>query len=230
MSWPALATSYSGTWRISPADDAGNVQLELSYHHNDASGNHEIVESNDVPAPHVVNNQFTIVEDAGTFTAQGVFSGDQGAGTWTFAPSSQFVRDLQRRGVNAPTDEQQLELAMVHFKMSSLDALLAAGFARPSAGDLVRLAEHGVSSDYIAAMKGLQFSPKTIDALVRLRDHGVTPEYMHGLQDLGFHPSADELVRLRDHGVTVAFVERLRSHGYTHLSADELIRLRDHGF
>lgn len=53
---------------------------------------------------------------------------------------------------------------------------------------------------------------------------------MHDLQHLGYMPSAEELVRLVDHGVTVSFIQRLRSHGYTHLTADDLIRLRDHGF
>ncbi len=226
----ARADTYSGTWSITPSDKAGQVQLALRYRHVDSHGSDEWDESHSVPAPQVRNNAFTIATDAGDFHAQGTFSGGNGGGTWTFAPNPNFSRELQRRGVSAPSDREQFELAMAGFKLSTLDALNAAGFAHPSAHDLARMAEHGVTDDYVAAMKGLNFSPKTVDSLIRLRDHGVTVQYLRGLQRLGYMPGADDLVRLADHGVTVSFIERLRSHGYTHLSADDLIRLRDHGF
>jgi hypothetical protein len=198
----ARADSYSGTWSIAPSDKPGQVQLEMRYRHADWRGTQEWDESHDVPAPQVRDNEFTVHTDAGDFDARGTFSGEQGGGTWTFAPSRNFAAELRRRGVNAPSDEQQFALAMSNFKLASLDSLIAAGFERPDAEDLVRMSEHGVASDYIAAMKGLQFTPKSIESLIRLRDHGVT----------------------------AAFVERMRDHGYTHLSAEDLIRLRDHGF
>jgi hypothetical protein len=230
MSAGARADSYTGTWKITPSWTPARVHLEMRYSHVDSHGSDEWDESHDVPAPRVQNNAFTIQSDAGTFFAQGTFSGGSGSGTWTFSPSSSFRSELQRRGVGQPSAEEQFALAMSDFKLASLDALLADGFEKPSAHDLVRMTEHGVTDDYIAAMKGLQFSPKTVDSLIRLRDHGVTAQYMHDLQKLGYNPSADDLVRLVDHGVTVNFIQRMREHGYTHLSADDLIRLRDHGF
>jgi hypothetical protein len=226
----ARADSYSGTWSMTPSDKSGQVQLEMRYRHVDSRGTEEWDESHDIPAPQVRDNAFTIHTDAGDFDARGTFSGGQGGGTWTFSPNPSFASELQRRGVSAPGDKEQFALAMSDFKLASLDALLVAGFERPSAEDLVRMAEHGVTDDYIAGMKGLQFTPKTVESLIRLRDHGVTIEYMQALEKLGYHASAEDLVRLRDHGVTASFIERLRDHGYTHLSADDLIRLRDHGF
>lgn len=202
----------------------------MRYHHVDASGDEQWEDSHTVPAPRVRNNAFTIATDAGEFRAQGTFSGGNGGGTWTFAPNPGFASELQRRGVNAPSDKEQFELAMSGFKLSTLDALNAAGFAHPSAHDLVRMTDHGVTDDYVTAMKGLNFNPKTVDSLIRLRDHGVSVDYMRGLQQLGYNPSAQDLVRLADHGVSLDFIKRMRSHGYTHLSADDLIRLRDHGF
>jgi hypothetical protein len=226
----ARADSYTGTWSIQPSDKPGDVQLDMRYHSVDANGEHSWEYGEDVPAPQIRNGGFVINEDAGQFQAQGTFSGNVGAGTWTFVPSPQFAAQLQRRGLAAPSEYDQFRLAMSHFKLSSLDALISAGFARPNVTDLVRMGEHGVSNDYISAMKGLDFQPKTVESLIRLRDHGVSTQYMHDLWNLGYHPSAEELVRLRDHGVTAAFIERLRSHGYTKLTADDLIRLRDHGF
>ncbi len=225
----ARADSYSGTWSITPGS-AGQVHLEMRYRHVDAQGTQEWDESHDVPAPQMHGNTFTIHSDAGDFLAQGSLRNGQGGGTWTFAPNPNFASELQKRGVSAPTEQEQFALAMSRFTLASLDALISAGFARPSAHDLVRMTEHGVTDDYIAAMKDLQFSPKTVDSLIRLVDHGVTVSYMRDLQRLGYTASARELVRLVDHGVTVRFIERMREHGYTHLSAEDLIRLRDHGF
>ena len=258
---PARAQTYSGTWSMSPADKAGSVHLRLEYRRTGLMGNEEWDEEDDVPASelHRAGNGFTLVHDAGRFAATGVFSGSAGGGTWTFVPDPRFASALQQRGVDAPSDKQQFQLAMGDFKIATLDTLLHSGFERPSAGDLVAMTEHGVTADYVAAMKGLNFQPKTVGWLIALRDHGVTSgylqalasagyaninapdaqrlvdhgvsrEYLDGLRRLGYHPSADDLVRLADHGVSIAFIERMRSHGYTHLSVDDLIKLRDHGF
>lgn len=226
----AHAESYGGTWTISPSDTPGKVQLELLYRRVDSRGSEQWDESHDISPPQIRNGEFTIHTDAGDFDARGTFSNDQGGGTWTFAPNPNFASELARRGMSAPSPQDQFALGMSDFKLASLDSLIAAGFERPATSDLVRMAEHGVTDDYVAAMKGLRFSPKSVDTLIRLRDHGVTPRYSQALENLGYHPTADELVRLRDHGVSVRFIERMRDHGYTHLSADELIRLRDHGF
>ena len=226
----ARADSYTGTWSISPSDNAGEVQLDMRWERDGANGQHSWEESDDVPAPQIRNGAFTVTQDAGSFRAQGTFNGKAGAGTWTFVPNPHFAQELRSRGAGTPNDFDVFRLAMARFKLSSLDTLIAAGFERPSVSDLVRMGDHGVSSDYIAAMKGLNFQPKTVESLIRLRDHGVSTTYMHDLWNLGYHPSAEELVRLRDHGVTVAFIQRLRSHGYNNLTAADLIRLRDHGF
>jgi hypothetical protein len=268
MNTVAPAQSFAGTWSIGPTDAAGKVELRMEY--RSANGNDTWSESEDVPISELHGlsmtdlrsngrKSFSINEDAGQFSAQGIFSAGQGGGTWTFVPNASFTAELRRRGIGTPTAEQQFQLAMGRFKLTTLDALLRTGFQRPTTSDLVSMVAHGVSAEYVAAMKGLSFDPKTVAALITLRDHGVTPQflkrlasagyaslnpaqaqqmvdhgvtgdYVDGLRRLGYRPSVDDLVRLVDHGVTIAFLQRMRSHGYTHLSVDELIRLRDHGF
>jgi hypothetical protein len=242
MTAVARADSYSGTWSVGPSSKAGQVHLRLQYRRVDANGNEEWDESGDVALSKLQGlnssdlrsngerKNFSVVEDAGTFRAEGTFSGGQGGGPWTFVPSSTFGDELRRRGIAAPSEKEQFQLAMGRFKLSTLDALLRSGFDRPSVSDLVTMCEHGVSDDYVNAMKGLRFSHKSVSELIRLRDHGVSLGYIAGLQRLGYRPSPEDLIRLVDHGVSVSFIESMRIHGYTHLSVDELIRLRDHGF
>ncbi len=267
---PALADEYTGTWTLEHSSQPGSVQLELRYQRTDANGNHEWDESRPVAWSdlHGITSadldsngeqkSFTIGRDPGTFAAQGSLSRGHGAGTWIFAPSASFNEQLRRRGIGSPTSQQQFELAMAGFQLSTLDQLLASGFQRPSIGDLVSMIEHGVSDRYIQEMRGLGLRPNsaqtlirmrdhgvgstfaatvmkalpgtTVDKLIALRDHGVGTSFIESFAHMGYRVSADDLIRLRDHGVSSSFVERLRSHGYTHLSVDELIRLRDSGF
>jgi hypothetical protein len=267
---PALAEDYGGTWTLEHSTQAGSVQLGVRYQKTTASGNEEWDDSQTVPWSDLrgltssdldsngVQRSFSIARDAGSFQAQGSLSHGHGAGLWTFAPSAVFNDQLRRRGIGAANSQQQFQLAMSGFQLSTLDRLLASGFQRPSAGDLVSMVEHGVSDRYIQELRGLGLHPNsaqalirlrdhgvggtfaaavmkafpgtTVDELVKLRDHGVGTAYMETFARMGYRVSADDLIRLRDHGVTSSFIERLRSHGYTKLSVDDLIRLRDSGF
>jgi hypothetical protein len=266
----ALAEDYTGTWTLEHSTETGSVQLGLRYQKITAGGNQEWDESRPVAWTDLrgvtsadldsggVSKSFSIVRDAGSFQAQGSLSRGHGAGVWTFAPSMSFNGQLRRRGIGATDSHQQFELAMSGFQFATLDQLLASGFQRPSAGDLVAMGEHGVSGTYIAELRGLGLHPNsaqalirlrdhgvggsfaaavmkafpgtTVDELVKLRDHGVGTAYMQTFASMGYRVTADDLIRLRDHGVTSSFIERLRSHGYTKLSIDDLIRLRDSGF
>lgn len=267
----ARAETIAGTWRIDPSSQAGKVDLELRYARTGVGGNEQWSDSEDTPISELhglsstdlqSNGQtrtFSIVKDAGRFEATGTFGRGEGAGTWTFAPDASFAGALRRRGIGAPNEKRQFELAIARFKLSTLDALLREGFERPSIDDLVAMGAHGVDDDYINAMKDVHLSPKRVSGLIRMRDHGVTPKYAADMLRRAPQLTADDLVALRDHGVSseyvqaladagysnvspadmqrlvdhavsVSFIERMRQHGYAHLSVDELIRLRDHGF
>jgi hypothetical protein len=267
---PALAQEYAGTWALDHSSQPVWLLLELRYQKTTATGNQEWDESRPVAWTDLhgitsadldssgAQKSFSIGRDAGTFQAQGSLSHGHGAGTWTFAPNASFNEQLRRRGIGLPSAQQQFELAMSGFQLSTLDQLLASGFERPSIGDLLSMVGHGVSDRYVQEMRGLGLHPNsaqtlirmrdhgvgsafatavmkafpgtTVDKLIALRDHGVGTSFIESFAHMGYRVSADDLIRLRDHGVSSSFVERMRSHGYTHLSVDDLIRLRDSGF
>jgi hypothetical protein len=80
---------------------------------------------------------------------------------------------------------------------------------------------------YVRATRG-QLNP---DDVVSLAIHGVTAEFIDGLAALGYRDfTAQDLVSLRIHGVTPDYVGSLQRAGMTHLSADQLVRLRLAGF
>lgn len=236
---PALAAAnqYTGTWNIEPAGKPGYVNLRMEYH----AATETWEESNDVPRSQLAGvsaadfnspgerKRFTIRRDAGEFQAEGWFAHGGAAGTWTFFPSESFRGELARRGIGAPDDRRQFQLAMSGFTISTLDALSAAGFERPSVSDLIRMFEHGVSKDYVAAMRAVPLHPKTVDELIRMRDHGVSAQFAADMLRSNPRLSGEDLVDLRDHGVSAGFMRALAQDGYGTVSAQDATRLRDHG-
>jgi hypothetical protein len=237
----ARAENFAGTWSIAPSSKAGEVNLELRYTRSGAFGNEQWDESEDTPISQLrgltaadirdggARKSFSIEQDAGDFQADGTFNGDTGGGTWTFRPNPSFANDLRRRGIGAPSDKQQFELAMARFKLSTLDALLASGFERPSIDDLVRMGQHGVTNDYITAMKNVRLSPKRVSELIRMRDHGVSARYAADMLRRAPQLSAEDLIELRDHGVSSDYMAALADAGYGNVSPSDAERMVDHG-
>lgn len=233
----AAPNQYTGTWNIEPSSKSADVNLRMEYH----GGTETWEESNDVPRSQLSGvsaadlnsngerKRFSIRRDAGEFQAEGWFAHGRAAGTWTFLPSQNFRSELARRGVGAPDDRQQFQLAMSGFTFATLDALNAAGFQRPSVADLIRMFEHGVTQEYVAAMRGVPIRPKTVDELIRMRDHGVSAPFAAAMLRSNPGLSGEDLVNLRDHGVGADFMLALAQDGYGTVSANDATRLRDHG-
>jgi beta-lactamase regulating signal transducer with metallopeptidase domain len=238
---PATAQDLTGTWDMRPGRDPGAVQISV----RTARGSHgrtlriadvEKVTGN-VPGAQAAFSgsrsgtvHFPLVREAGTFTVDGVGSNGVWAGTWTFAPNAAYAADLERRGIGRPTTLDQLDLAIADVGKEYLDALSAAGYAKPNVQLLVRAAQHGVDLGYLKEMTALGYKLGALDPLIRLRDHGVDPSYIRGMAASGISGlAADELVRTRDHGVDPQYIAGLKSLGYTGLPVDTLVTARDHG-
>jgi beta-lactamase regulating signal transducer with metallopeptidase domain len=240
---PATATAQdlTGTWEMRPARDPGTVQISV----RTARGSHgrtlRIADVEKVTAnlpgaqaalggPRSGTVHVPLVREAGTFTIDGVGTNGVWAGTWTFAPNGAYAADLEQRGIGRPTQLEQLDLAIADVGKEYLDALAAAGYARPNVQLLVRAAQHGVDLGYLKEMTALGYKLGSLDPLIRLRDHGVDPPYIRGMAASGISGlSADELVRTRDHGVDPQYIAGLKSLGHTGLSVDTLVTTRDHG-
>src|SRR2546429_523193 len=212
---PVLSAQHSvpsdGQWLIEPADHSGKVQLTIRY----GEGRHSSNWGRDVPLSEPMGLSaadmggsgatvhFKIVRSAGTLTCEGWFEGGRGSGHFTYQANPDFVAELAKRGINAPTAWEQFQITIAGLGLEVVDELQRQGYARPTAAEL---------------------------ALVASRDHGVDPTYIRSLKEAGYERlSLPELRRARDHGVTRAFIQRVKARGYGTASIDEVIRLRDRG-
>jgi beta-lactamase regulating signal transducer with metallopeptidase domain len=227
-------TRGRGTWEIRPGMTSGTVYLRLTEGDSSSGSTIRLDRIEGLSTAQLASAsgpvRFTMRHDAGTFTFEGTARDGVAAGTYSFDPNPTFAADLQKRGFERPSADEQYWLARSDIGFAYLDELTTQGYTRPALSQLVRAGQHGVHLEYLREMGSAGYRLGSLDPLITLRDHGVTPEFVRQLAAAGFKGlTADELRRTRDHGVTPEFVREFRDLGYTSLTLDELVNARDHG-
>ena len=228
------AADVTGTWEARLSPDGKSVQLNVRTAHGSHGTTVPLAQLQSLTGVDVSSARgpvtFTSRRDAGTFTFEGVCRSGVCGGTSSFQASQTFAADLARRGIGAPTAQEQFRLAVADIGLAYLDELARQGYAKTDLPTLVRAADHGVSLDYLRSMASLGYKLGTLDPLIQLRDHGVDPEYVRGMSGAGYpRLTADELQRARDHGADPEYAAGMAALGYKSLPLDELIGARDHG-
>ena len=109
-----------------------------------------------------------------------------------------------------------------------IQAVRALGYENADADDLVALRIHGVTVEDIAAMNRI-FGKQPLEQQVSFKIHGVDPEGLRRMSALGLGKiSPDDAVALKIHGVDAAYVEALHSAGYE-ITAEDAVSARIHG-
>ena len=169
---PVLSAQHTvpsgGQWLIEPADHAGRVQLTIRY----GEDRHSSDWGRDVPLSELVGLSaaemggsgatvhFKIVRSAGTLSCEGWFADGKGSGHFTYQANSEFVAELAKRGINAPTDWEQFQMTMAGVGLELVDELQRQGYDRPTAGELARMATHGVDLEYVRAIRRAGIPPQ----------------------------------------------------------------------
>jgi beta-lactamase regulating signal transducer with metallopeptidase domain len=109
---------------------------------------------------------------------------------------------------------------------SYIDQMKSAGFDNLDVDQLVALKVHGVTPEYVRAMRAAGFALDA-DQVAAMKSQDVTPEYVAQIRAMGFKPDADELVAMKVHDVTPEFVKSMRDMGMNP-DAGEIIALKVH--
>ena len=108
-------------------------------------------------------------------------------------------------------------------------AVRSLGYDHADPDDLVALRIHGVTVEDIAAMNRI-FGKRPLEEHVSFKIHGVDPESLRRMSALGLGKlSPDDAVALKIHGVNASFVEALHAAGYGEISAEDAVSARIHG-
>jgi hypothetical protein len=237
---PQTAASVEGTWTATMRDAWKNrdgerwISLQLQQSPRGQTGfSVPLTELQGLPAADerlsLQSARFSLRRDAGAIDFSGSFTEGLGAGTFVFAPNTEYVSAMRAKFPSL-RDQDVFRMAVHDVSREFVAAIEREGYREADLADLVRMRVHNVDVDYIRGMRKAGYEKVSIEDLVRTRIHGATPQYVQAMSSAGYRGlSLQDLVRTRIHGATPEFVQEVKAAGFEKLDVDTLVRMRIHG-
>ncbi|HEV2146270.1 MAG TPA: hypothetical protein VGR37_02545 [Longimicrobiaceae bacterium] len=175
---------------------------------------------------------FRIEREAGVFEFEGVFKQGKGTGRLRFNPDREFAQMLRSLGIKGTDRVTEHDLMLLTLRPVSTAAIreFTALLGSLSVREVVELAVHGVTPDYVRSVRSLGLSgTNTVSGVVEMRIHQITREYVRDLEALGYGDlSRPQLLQMGIHGVSREQIQGLERVGYGRLSPGQLVAMRIH--
>ena len=237
---PAILTDQDKTWRHGwklTRHDSSSSRVRLSLISREDDGN-DRMNTQDVPLSSLAGFslsvldhdgpvKFEYVRDSGRILCEGRVTGGRASGPFTVVLNPSFVSALQKMGYAAPHDDEAFSLVTSDVTLGYARAVRDTGLTS-SVSDLIDLQDHGVSSDYVRAVRQEGFTNLTASDICNLRDHGVEPNYLKAIKAAGPNLSIEEIDSLYDHGVKPDYYKSMKATA-SQLSIEQIDSLFDHG-
>ena len=237
---PATLADQDKTWRHEwkiTRHDSSSSKVQLSLISRDDDGN-DRMNNQDVPLSSLAGFslsvlaqdgpvKFEYIRDSGRIVCEGRVAGGRAAGPFTVVLNPSFVSALEKMGYAAPHDDEAFSLVTSDVTLGYAQAVRDTGLTS-SLSDLIDLQDHGVSSDYVRAVRQEGFTDLSASDISELRDHGVEPNYLKAIKAAGPNLSIEQIDSLFDHGVDPDSYKGFASVD-SKLSIEEIDSLRDHG-
>jgi beta-lactamase regulating signal transducer with metallopeptidase domain len=237
---PAILTDQDKTWRHGwklTRHESSSSKVRLSLISRDDDGN-DRMNTQDVQLSSLAGFslsvldhdgpvRFEYVRDSGRILCEGRVTGGRASGPFTVVLNPSFVSALQKMGYAAPHDDEAFSLVISDVTLGYARAVRDTGLTS-SVSDLIDLQDHGVSSDYLRAVRQEGFTNLTASDISNLRDHGVEPNYLKAIKAAGPNLSIGEIDSLYDHGVKPDYYKSMMA-TVPQLSIEQIDSLFDHG-
>ncbi len=175
---------------------------------------------------------FSVKGEAGTIELKGEFSGNKGAGSYSFTESNSFRTYLNGEGLRDITEETLMHCVLTDIGKDYIAYLKRENYDITDKS-LRRLAVHGLSMDlikgYTSTMNKYGLGKPKVDELVKMKIHNVSPQYFDELSALGFKGlSLETVVKSKIHNVSADYIRGLKQAGFGNLNMDEVIKFAIH--
>jgi hypothetical protein len=171
--------------------------------------------------------KFEYVRDSGRIVCEGSVAGGRASGPFTAVLDPSFVSALEKMGYSSPHDDEAFPLVTSDVTLTYARAVRDTGLTS-SIADLVELRDHGVSSDYVRAVRQEGFTDLSASSISELRDHGVEPKYLKAIKADNPDLSIEAIDSLYDHGVKPDYYKSMKA-AAPQLSIEQIDSLFDHG-
>jgi len=229
-------TTWRHEWKLTRRDSSSStVQLSLTSREDDGNDREN---TQDVPLSSLAGFslsrldqdgpvKFEYVRDSGRIVCEGRVAGGRASGPFTVVLDPSFVSSLEKMGYAAPHDDEAFSLVTSDVTLGYAQAVRDTGLTS-SVSDLVNLRDHGVSSDYVRAVRQEGFTNLTAPDISELRDHGVDPNYLKAIKAADPNLSIEAIDSLYDHGVKPDYYQSMKASA-PQLSIEQIDSLYDHG-
>ena len=237
---PATQADQDKTWRHEwklARNGSSSSKVELSLISRNDDGN-DRMNTEDVPLSSLAGFSLSVLDhdgpvkfeylrDAGRIVCEGRVAGGRASGPFTVVLNPSFVSALEKMGYAAPQEDEAFSLVTSDVTLGYAQAVKDTGLTS-SLSDLIDLRDHGVSADYVRAVRQEGFTNLSAPNISELRDHGVDAKYLKAIKTADPNLSIDAIDSLYDHGVKPDYYKAMRSTA-PQLSIEQIDSLFDHG-
>jgi len=238
---PSATPTIQGTWRADAdnywtrADNERWISVQLQYDRNNVGIG---VPARELPALADARGEgplhFSLQRDAGTIDFTGRLDYGRASGDFRFFPNPDFAPGMAKIGIGTLSSEDVWRSALHDVSRRFAQDVQRQGAGRSEGrldiDELVQMKIHGVTPEFIQAMRDLGYKDLPVRKLVEMRIHGITPDFVKDFAALGYKSlDVDDLVKMRIHGVTTQMVKDLNALGYKDLAISDLVKMRIHG-
>ena len=215
LATPAFA-QIQGSWTTTPSGtrDDGRINIQMARRNSNTGQTMQIADLTGLTLAQINSStstpvQFQLRREAGTVTFEGTFKQGYGAGQFSFAPNRSYEAAIRALGVRGDRNKR--------------------GDGDIDDEDLLHLAIHDVSTEFIRSMKAEGYD-ESLDQYLAMRIFRVNPVLVREFRSIGFAKlDAEDLISSQIHGATPAFIREMRAAGFNKLDLEGFVASRIHG-
>jgi beta-lactamase regulating signal transducer with metallopeptidase domain len=139
------------------------------------------------------------------------------------AQGSSFIAEMESAGFKDLDVDELIALRVHGVTGEYVRAMRQAGY-QLDAGQVAAMKSQDVTPEYIAQMRALGFAPDA-DEIVGMKAQDITPQYVKAMRAAGFAPDAEQITGMKVQGVTPDYVAQMRALGFKP-DAGEIIAMK----